>query len=58
MRPSHSPSTSSLDHPRIARAAIRNGVPIPAVTIAVLQACGVDLGELENRVLATQEYQH
>ncbi len=58
MPPSPSPDRgiSSLDHPRIARAAILNGVPIPAVTIAVLQSQGVDVGALENRVLATQEF--
>lgn len=39
-----------LDHFRIARSAILNGVTIPAVTSAVLQSRGVDVGELEQRV--------
>jgi hypothetical protein len=36
---------------RIARAAILNGVSIPERTKAVLEARGVDVGELEARLI-------
>lgn len=39
-----------LDHQRIARAAVLNGVDIPARTAAVLEARGVNVGELERRL--------
>lgn len=50
MQSSHSPNVS---HERIARAAVLNGVSIPPQTVAVLQARGVDVGELETRLLAS-----
>jgi len=62
MLTSHSPNhqhiarASVLDHQHIARAAIRNGVPIPAKTTAVLEAHGVDPGELEARILQNMEF--
>lgn len=40
----------SLDHSRIARAAILNGKPIPPETSAVLESRGVNVGELEQRL--------
>ncbi|UGA46843.1 hypothetical protein HU230_0012670 [Bradyrhizobium quebecense] len=42
--------TPPLSHERIARASILNAVPIPEQTKAVLEARGVDLGELEQRL--------
>lgn len=50
------PTSPSLDHARIARAAILNGMGIPPVTAAILQSRGVDVGELEQRVLASMEF--
>lgn len=44
-----------LDHQRIARSAILNGVPIPAITVAVLESCGVNVGELEQRLRESVE---
>lgn len=44
------------DPNRIARAAILNGVPIPAIVAAQLQARGVNVGELEQRLLASMEF--
>jgi hypothetical protein len=44
------------DPHRIARAAILNGVPIPAVTVAQLQARGVNVGELEARLRQNMEF--
>ncbi len=44
------PRSPSLDHHRIARAAILNGVSIPSQTVAVLEARGIDVGELETRI--------
>lgn len=43
----HSPS---LDHSRIARAAIMNGVSVPPVTAAVLESRGININELTERV--------
>lgn len=48
MLSSHSPST--VDHSRIARAAVLNGVSIPETTKAILEARGIDVGELEQRI--------
>lgn len=53
MQTSHSPS---INHDRVARAAILNGSPIPAVTEAILRSRGVDVGALEQRVLASVEF--
>ena len=39
-----------LDHSRIARAAVLNGVTIPPITTAVLEARGINVGELEQRL--------
>jgi hypothetical protein len=49
-------SSPSRDPQRIARAAILNGVPIPAVTVAQLQARGVNVGELEARLRQNMEF--
>lgn len=46
----------SLDHNRIARAAVLNGVAIPTQTAAVLSARGVDVGALETRIRETMEF--
>jgi hypothetical protein len=35
---------------RIVRAAILNGVAIPATAIAQLEALGIDVGKLEQRI--------
>jgi hypothetical protein len=47
---------TSLDHNRIARAAVLNGMSIPAQTHAVLSARGVDVGELETRIRNSLEF--
>jgi hypothetical protein len=44
------------DQFRIARAAVLNGVPIPAVTVALLEARGVNVGELEARLRQNMEF--
>jgi hypothetical protein len=44
------------DHIRIARAAILNGVPIPAATSAILEARGIDVGALEYRLRQNMEF--
>ena len=44
-------TSPSLDHARIARAAVLNAVPIPPQTAAVLEARGINVGELEARLL-------
>lgn len=61
MPTSHSPkqrgcAPSFVNHDRIARAAILNGVSVPAHTAAVLEARGVNLGELEARILQNMEF--
>lgn len=43
-------TSPSLSHERIARSAILNSVPIPEQTKAVLEARGIDVGELEQRL--------
>lgn len=43
-------TSPSLDPLRIARAAVLNGMSIPATTIAVLEARGIDVGKLEFRL--------
>ena len=53
--PSHNGSTNP-DHNRIARAAVLNGMPIPAQTYAVLSARGVNVGELETRIRSSLEF--
>lgn len=40
----------SPDPLRIARAAVLNGLPIPATTAAQLEARGVNVGDLEQRL--------
>jgi hypothetical protein len=35
---------------RLIRAAILNGAPLPAVAVAQLEARGVNVGDLENRL--------
>ncbi len=45
-----------LDHQRIARAAVLNGVAIPATTAAVLEARGINVGELEQRLRHNAEF--
>ena len=44
-----------IDHSRIARAAVLNGVSIPETTKAVLEARGIDVGELEQRIRQNME---
>jgi hypothetical protein len=43
------------DPARIARAAVWNGVAIPAVAAAQLEARGINVGELEQRIRDTME---
>lgn len=43
-------ATRAIDHNRIARSAVLNGVAIPAQTVAVLSARGINVGELETRL--------
>ena len=54
MHSSH--SLSHLNPNRIVRAAVLNGVPIPDHVKAVLEARGVDVGELETRIRETMEF--
>ena len=49
-------NTQQVNHDRIARSSILNGIPIPAVTEAVLRSRGVDVGALENRIRASVEF--
>lgn len=39
-----------LDPSRIARHAVLNGIPIPAKTVAQLEARGINVSELETRL--------
>jgi len=41
---------------RIVRAAILNGTPVPPVAAAVLEARGVNVGELEQRLRQNMEF--
>ncbi len=57
----NSPSLSGtqvahLDHQRIARAAILNGEPIPPTSAAILEARGINVGELEQRLRHSLEF--
>lgn len=53
----HSPSPDQTINPqRVARAAIFNGIPIPATVAAQLEARGINVGELEQRLLASMEF--
>lgn len=45
-----------LNHQRIVRAAILNGLPIPAWSAAVLEAAGINVGELEQRLRQNMEF--
>ncbi len=49
-------ASSFVNHYRIARSAVMNGVTIPAKTAAILEARGVNLGELEARILQNMEF--
>lgn len=40
----------SPDPQRVARAAVLNGVPIPPSVVAQLEARGINVGDLENRL--------
>jgi hypothetical protein len=44
------------DPARIARAAVWNGLPIPAEAAAQLEARGINVGELEQRIRDTMEF--
>lgn len=47
------------DNPwRAAREAVLNGQPIPASTSAALEARGVDVGALEQRLKETATWRH
>lgn len=48
-------SMFSGDPQRIARAAILNGVAIPPLVSAYLEARGINVGELEQRIRDTME---
>ena len=43
---------------RIFRAAILNGITPPAETVAQLEAIGIDIAELENRLRQQVEFKH
>ena len=43
---------------RIARAAVLNGVAIPATVVAQLEALGVNVGEFENRIRQSFAWRH
>jgi hypothetical protein len=44
------------DPQRIARHAVLNGVPIPAHVAAILEARGINVGELEQRIRQNTEF--
>jgi hypothetical protein len=46
----------AINHNRIARSAILNGVSIPPATVAVLESRGVNVGELELRLREAVEF--
>jgi hypothetical protein len=50
------PLRESLDAQRIVRAAILNGVPIPPRAAAQLEARGINVGDLENRIIQNMEF--
>lgn len=50
------PSNAGADPAKVARAAVMNGVPIPAQVQAQLEARGVDVGALEIRIRQTMEF--
>jgi hypothetical protein len=52
----HSLRASDIDPLRIVRHAILNGVPIPAVQAAQLEARGINVGDLENRLRQNLEF--
>jgi hypothetical protein len=45
-----------LDPQRIARASVLNGVAIPSQTVAQLEARGINVGELEQRLRQSVEF--
>jgi hypothetical protein len=50
------PTSPLLDPQRIARAAILNGIQIPPLVAAQLEALGVNVGELEQRLRQSMEF--
>ncbi len=46
------------DHARIFRAAILNGVSVPEVSRAALEARGINTDELEARLRQSVEFKH
>jgi hypothetical protein len=46
----------NVNHDRIARLAILNGINIPPQTAAVLEARGVNLGDLTTRIRGSMEF--
>lgn len=54
MQTSHSPN--GQDPMRIARAAILNGIAVPPIAAAQLEARGVDVGALEIRLRQNMEF--
>lgn len=57
MAPMHTQTKHDPDG-SMARFAILNGVPIPAATVARLEARGVNVGELEQRIRQSIEWRH
>lgn len=49
-------TSHSLDHNRIVRAAVLNGVSIPETSKAILEAQGIDVGELTTRIRQNMEF--
>lgn len=45
------PTQKNVDHLRVYRAAILNGVEPPAYTVAALEAQGVNVGALKDRIM-------
>jgi hypothetical protein len=45
------PTKPNVDHFRVFRGAILNGMEPPATTVAILQAQGVDTGALKDRIM-------
>jgi hypothetical protein len=54
--PRSRPTLLHTDPQRIARAAVINGVPIPADVQAQLEARGINVGDLEQRIRQNMEF--
>lgn len=56
MPTSPSPNNRVLNHQRIARMAILNGMPVPTFSASVLEAQGINVSDLEARIRQNMEF--